>query len=306
MRRTMPKSELKKRGRPESIPAWACWLIRQCHEEHYGEWGPVVLSFWAAREGLGSYGKGAIARVIADLRPKKEPREKPKRYEVSAPMVMWSEDGAGFRERGRKHELLLAQDERSRLKVGRRLVHGPADGSDVADYLREAFETHGAPLVLKQDNGATLNTEKVKKLCDEYDVVLLNSPPGYPPYNGKKERNFRDVRGFARAMTRRGVEAPLATRIEAALHDLDVERPRPVLGGRTATEVFEQDRIALPDRRRFKMEVETRCLELEAEAGSRTETAAARRRAVVEVLSRCDLLVWKTGMSTNSRAQTGT
>jgi transposase InsO family protein len=305
-RREMPRSEPQKRGRPESISAWVCWLIRQCHEKHYGEWGPVVLSYWAEREDLGSYGKGAIARVIADLRPKKEPRPRPKRYEVSAAMVMWSEDGAGFRERGRKRELLLVQDERSRKKVGRSLVHGPAAGSDVAACLREAFEAHGAPLVLKQDNGSPLNAEEVKDLCDDYCVVLLNSPPGYPPYNGKKERNFRDVRGFERAMTRHGVEAPLAARIEAAIHDLDVERPRPVLGGRTATEAFEQDRIALPDRRRFKMEVETRCLELEAEAGSRTEIAAARRRAVVEVLSRYGLLIWKAGVSTNSPAQTGT
>jgi len=302
----MPRSEPQRRGRPESIPAWACWLIRQCHEKRYGKWGPVVLHCWAEREGLGRYSAGAVARVIADLRPKKEPRPRPKRYEVSAPMVMWSEDGAGFEERGRKHELLLAQDERSRKKVGRRLVRGPAAGSDVASCLREAFEAHGAPLVLKQDNGAPLNAEEVRDLCDEYDVVLLNSPPGYPPYNGKKERNFRDVRSFERAMRRRGVEAPLPARIDAAIHDLDVERPRPVLGGRTATEVFVQDRIALPDRRRFKMEVETRCLELVAEAGSRTEIAAARRRAVVEVLSKYGLLVWKAGVSTNSRAQAGT
>jgi len=54
------------------------------------------------------------------------------------------------------------------------------------------------------------------------------------------------------------------------------------------------------------MEVETRCLELVAEAGSRTEIAAARRRAVVEVLSQYGLLVWKAGVSTNSRAQAGT
>jgi transposase InsO family protein len=302
----MPKSETKRRGRPESIPAWACWLIRECHEAHFGEWGPVVLSCWAERAGVGVYGKGAVARIIADLRPRREPRPRSRRYEVAAPMVMWSADGAAFRELGRKYELLLAQDERARLKTGKSLVPGPASADDVEAYLREAFERLGAPLVLKQDNGAPLNAEPVQSLCDEYDVVLLNSPAGYPQYNGKKERNFRDVRSFARAMKQRGVDAPLATRIEAAIHDLDVERPRPVLGGRTAIEVFEQDRVALPDRRRFKLEVETRRIELEADAGSQHEIAAARRRAVVEVLSRYGLLIWKGDASTNSRAQTGT
>jgi len=79
-----------------------------------------------------------------------------------------------------------------------------------------------------------------------------------------------------------------------------------VLGGRTAAEVFGQDRIRLPDRRRFRLEVETRQRELKANAGSRTEIAAARRRAIMEVLSRYGLLIWKTGMSTDFKARTGT
>ena len=54
-----------------------------------------------------------------------------------------------------------------------------------------------------------------------------------------------------------------------AMFDLNEERPRSVLGGRPAQEVFEQDHRALPDRKRFKMEVETRQVELEAQAGSR-------------------------------------
>jgi hypothetical protein len=60
--------------------------------------------------------------------------------------------------------------------------------------------------------------------------------------------------------------------------DGDDERPRPVLNGMTAQEVFNQTPTRLPDRRQFKMEVQTKQLELEAQAGSRTEKNAARRR----------------------------
>ena len=151
-----------------------------------------------------------------------------------------------------------------------------------------------------------LEALKQKRLCDEHGVVLLLSPPHYPPFNGKKERRFRDVKGFVRALARHRVGESLEQRIDLALRDLDEERPRPVLGGRTAAEVFAQDRIELSDRRRFKLEVETRQRELEAQAGSRTEIAAARRRAVMEVLSRYGLLIWKTGMSTDCNARTGT
>jgi len=298
--------EPKKMGRPEVITGWNRWLIRQCHEEHFGEWGPRVLAEWARREGIGTWSHTTIGKVIADLRPEKKKRSKPRRYEIAAPMVMWSEDGAGFKERGRKKELLLVQDERARKKVGKRLVDGPARCTDVAENLREAFDEHGAPLVLKQDNGAPLNGEEVTNLCDEYHVVLLNSPPYYPPFNGRKERNFRDVRGYVRALEHHRVGNTLEERIDLAIHDIDVDRPRPVLGGRTATEVFEQDRVPLPDRCRFKMEVETRQLELEADAGTRTEIAAARRRAVMEVLSKYELLMWKGNVSTDSQSGTGT
>ena len=88
--------------------------------------------------------------------------------------------------------------------------------------------------------------------------------------------------------------------------DLDQDRPRPVLGGRTAREVFEQDRMTLPDRFRFRLLVEMRQKELESNAGSRTEIAAARRRAVMEVLSRYGLLVWKGDVSTDFQTRTGT
>jgi hypothetical protein len=293
-------------GRPEVIIGWTRWLIRQCHEDHYGEWGPRVLAEWVRRESIGTWSHTTIGKVIADLRPKKEKRAKPRRYEIAAPMVMWSEDGAGFKEHGRKKELLLVQDERARKKVARRLTDGPARSQEVAANLHEAFERHGAPLVLKQDNGAPLNGDDVEKLCDEYHVVLLNSPPHYPPFNGRKERNFRDVRSFVRALEHHRVGGSLDERIDRAIHDIDVERPRPVLVGRTATEVFEQDRVPLPDRRRFKMEVETRQIELEADAGTRAEKAAARRRAVMEILSKYGLLMWKGNVSTDSQTETGT
>jgi hypothetical protein len=69
---------------------------------------------------------------------------------------------------------------------------------------------------------------------------------------------------------------------------------------------LEADRIPLPDRRLFKLEVEAKQRELEADAGSRTEIAAARRRAVVEILSKHGLLAWTTDVSTDSAARTGT
>ena len=117
---------------------------------------------------------------------------------------------------------------------------------------------------------------------------------------------MRDIKGYVRALAANRIGNSLEERIVLTMTDLNLDRPRPVLGGMTAAEVFKENRIRLPDRRRFKMEVETRQLELEAQAGSRREIHAARRTAVLEVLSRYGLLKWRGDVSTYFRTQNGT
>ena len=51
-----------------------------------------------------------------------------------------------------------------------------------------------------------------------------------------------------------------------------------MLGGRVAREVFEEDRIRLPDRRVFMEEVNRTARELHDAATTRAETDSARRR----------------------------
>jgi len=293
-------------GRPRVLSAEVKERLRACYREHYCQWGPRVLAAWAVRQGLGHFSPTTIARALADLRPAAAPSPRPRRCRVTAPMVMWSDDGAGFRERGQKHEALLLSDECSRYKVGHRLVAGPAQGVDVAANLRAAFERYGAPLVLKRDNGAVLHSDAVSLLLDEYGVIELCSPPGYPQYNGKTERTVRDVKSYVRAILRAHPAASLLACFSAALHDLNDERPRPVLGGRTAAEVFRDRSRSLPNRATFRCAVARRETELLAGACSRHASADARRRAVTEVLSTYGLLEIDADVSGDSVGLGGT
>jgi len=297
---------MKKRGRPEVVPASIRLKIRNCYVAHYKQWGPRVLASWAGREGLGDYSPGTISSIICDLKEKAEPKEKPRRYEITAPNVMWSEDGTGFREFGRKKELLLLQDECSRFKVNTRLVDGPANSYDVCDYLREAFEEHGPPLIIKHDGGSIFHDEKVQDLLDEYGVINLKSPPRYPPFNGKMERSIRDIKSYERAMGKKNRHASLEQRIEAAIHDLNEDRPRPVLGGRTAREVFKENTQALPDSCRFYKEVRLYEQLLTLYSCSRKQRDDARRRAVELVLLQQGLMEEITDVSTYLKGKTRT
>lgn len=287
-----------RRGRPEGINAEVKWKIRVCYVKHYRQWGPRVLAAWARREGLGRYHPDTIARVIEDLKEKPEEKPRPRSYEITCPGAMWSEDGAGFKERGRKKELLVLQDECSRFKANWRLAGGPAKASDVEDYLQEAFEKYGPPLVLKHDGDAIFHEKEVKNLLERYEVVSLTSPPRYPPYNGKKERSIRDIKSYERAKRRHCPGTPLLERLAEAIHDLNEQRPRPVLRGRTAREVFDSDRGKLPDRRVFRKEVKEVEENLLEVACSRKEQNAARRKAVEVVFLRYGLFKEMADVST--------
>jgi hypothetical protein len=294
------------RGRPQVMSAEVKEKIRACYVAHYRQWGPRVLASWTERQALGRYHPDTIARVIEDLKDPPEEKPKPRRYEITVPGVMWSEDGAGFRERGKKKELLVLQDECSRFKANWRLANGPATAADVVDYLEEAFEKYGPPMVVKHDGDAIFHEREVTDLLDRYEVVSLTSPSRYPPFNGKKERSIRDIKSYERAVRRHTTGTTLWERLAEAIHDLNDQRPRPVLRGRTAREVFTGDSSMLPDRKTFRKEVREAEKTLLGEACSRRAKAAARRKAVEAVLLRYGLFKEMVDMSPKLNAEIAT
>ncbi len=79
-----------------------------------------------------------------------------------------------------------------------------------------------------------------------------------------------------------------------------------MLGGRTARNVFEQDRIPLPDRQVFLKEVNRPERVLHDAATTRAETDSARRRAVEGVLLAYGLMKQTGDVSHNYEAAEGT
>ncbi|UCG50420.1 MAG: hypothetical protein JSW58_09400, partial [Candidatus Latescibacterota bacterium] len=144
------------------------------------------------------------------------------------------------------------------------------------------------------------------ELLNRYEVLDLTGPRSYPQYNGKKERSIRDVKSYERALRRSGQRLTLRQRLDETIHDLNEERPRPVLGGRTAREVFTQDNVKLPDRWRLRKEVDRTEERLLTIARSRSEQRSARRRAIEEVLLRYCLMKESGDVSRNYEARSRT
>jgi hypothetical protein len=87
---------------------------------------------------------------------------------------------------GRYANVLNVRD----LASGRQLLALPAEcaTAHVADAALEALTAaHGAPLVLKTDNGSPFTAQVVVEDLEHTEVAHLRSPPGMAPYNGSVE-----------------------------------------------------------------------------------------------------------------------
>lgn len=160
------------------------------------------------------------------------------RIEWRAPRLIWAIDDLKLKRFGVQWNQV--QDLGSRYKflpgigVGSR---GPMQGCAVAERLAWLFDGHGAPLVLKRDNGSNLNHGAVNEVLDAYGVIALNSPVHYPQYNGSVEAGLREVRACLKELGTRQAEWTWALG-EDVVQDLN-QRRRPCLEGRTASQVFE-------------------------------------------------------------------
>lgn len=76
------------------------------------------------------------------------------------------------------------------LGSGKLLLSLPAveqTAAVVCDALRALFREHGAPLVLKSDNGSGFIAADTHALLDDHGVLPLLSPPSTPRFNGACE-----------------------------------------------------------------------------------------------------------------------
>lgn len=165
------------------------------------------------------------------------------RIEWKAPRLIWAIDDLQLKGLGVQWNHV--QDMGSRYKflpgigVGSR---GPMGGHAVAERLARLFDGHGAPLVLKRDNGGNLNHAAVEEVLAAYGVIALNSPVYYPRYNGSIEVGQREVRACLKE--RLALQAEWASAWgEGVVQDLN-HRSRPCLEGRTSCHVFALGKVA--------------------------------------------------------------
>jgi hypothetical protein len=179
-----------------------------------------------------------VERVRQDLEADR--RAHLRRIEWLTPGVVWAMD---FTEYGlgmaRKIYLHNTQDLGSRYKF-LPMAGGYPVGEEVAGYLSEKFDRHGAPLVLKRDNEGNMNHLAINEVLAESFVLPLNSPGYYAPYNGAIEESQREVKSCLSKKLMQGLLDPgrhITAYAEAVVNELN-HRTRPCLNGKTSCQAF--------------------------------------------------------------------
>ncbi len=179
-----------------------------------------------------------VARVRHDL--KADRRDRVRWIEWLQPGAVWAMDVTEY-DLGAPGKIYLhnTQDLGSRYKFLPMAGAYPI-GEEVAGYLSEKIDRYGAPLVLKRDNGGTMNHSAINEVLAESFILPLNNPAYYAPYNGAIEESQREVKQCLRKKLMEGLVDPgdhMTAYAETVVNDLN-HKIRPCLKGKTSCQVF--------------------------------------------------------------------
>jgi transposase InsO family protein len=191
------------------------------------------------------------------------------------------------------------------LASGQQLLWQPVTApitTVVLGELRLLFALHGAPLVLKSDNGSAFIADELRWYLDECRVVPLFSPPRTPSYNGAIEASIGSLKNRTEQQAEEAGQPGVWTsaHVEAALAQSNTSRPRR-LKGLTPDQVWSARRfLTAGERARFELTVE-QCRREErdrqglpgAEPLPRNKRAAVDRIALRRALVAHDLLLFR-------------
>jgi transposase InsO family protein len=146
--------------------------------------------------------------TAAFLRRLKRVRDRRRRRRLSTvhwqfPGAVWAIDGTCFDlpvgDRGRR--ALVVVEMHSRKTLCLQSVPGERAAS-VVGCLQQLIDWHGAPLVLKADNGSAFVSDRVAAFCHEHGITLMHSPVRRPSWNGTCEVSGKWAKRRAEAAAR--------------------------------------------------------------------------------------------------------
>jgi transposase InsO family protein len=134
-----------------------------------------------------------------------------------------------------------------------------ADAATVQMVLKELFALHGAPLVLKADNGGPFRADETKAFLERAGIFGLFSPPACPGYNGSIEAAIGSLKKRTQAEACRCGHPGIWTSADVEAARTQGNGSHPLRhNGRTPTAVWNaRTEITMAERFRFALAVES-------------------------------------------------
>jgi hypothetical protein len=180
-----------------------------------------------------SISRRRFQELVAEERQHKT--EDMKRIQWLVPGSAWSIDTTEYGPE--KIKITPLRDLASKYQLPTPLVELQEEGARIAVYLDLMFKKEGPPMFLKRDWGSPLNCQAVDQVLERHSVLPLNSPPGYPRYNGSMERNMRDLQDALDQRRLSALQVPMSVEVELVTHQLNHRRLRS-LGRQTPCQVY--------------------------------------------------------------------
>ena len=119
------------------------------------------------------------------------------------PGAAWAIDGTWLDQAvvGSGRRALVVVDLRSKMTLAVESVRGER-AVDVERVLTGLIAKHGAPLVLKLDNGSAFISKRILDFCRRHGITLMHSPIRRPSWNGTCEVSGRWAKRRAAAAAR--------------------------------------------------------------------------------------------------------
>jgi hypothetical protein len=157
--------------------------------------------------------------------------------------LVWAIDATEYARDGQGQKLWVhaMKDLASRYQL-EPLTALESGGVAVAAHLERLFRSHGAPLLLKRDNGSVFNHHAVNEVLARWGVIPLNSPAYYAPYNGAIEQGIKELKKeVARALPvpESWNVAQVGPFVAVAAAQRNYQ-PRRCLGGLNAKDIYSQ------------------------------------------------------------------
>jgi transposase InsO family protein len=182
---------------PRGRPAQSAPVARRAEVSHFLDRHGPSISLSTLRAEYPDVARAELAGLRAEwsVAWRRAHTEEPCRLEWLIPGTVWAIDFAHPPHRidGVFPAILNVRDLASRQQL-LWLAVAHEDAATVVEALAGLVATHGAPLVLKCDNGPAFRAERTKRFLLEQEVFTLYSPPYCARYNGGCERANRTLK----------------------------------------------------------------------------------------------------------------